>query len=190
MTWDPVHDSRTSFLACLRAQCAPGHPHGPVPAAGLDDDPVLDTAAAVLLALLDPGLGLCVLGTRAEAVGALLRERTGAHAADPGDADFVLVGRGALGAPGLARTGGASTPERGATLVYCATEPTSVLLSGPGLEHPEQVTLCVPAEDLVALRMANGAPPAGLDVLVAGVVDGQRVVTALPRSTTVVLEEG
>jgi hypothetical protein len=29
-----------------------------------------------------------------------------------------------------------------------------------------------------------------VDVFVAGVIHGQRVVTALPRSTTVVLEEG
>lgn len=185
MSWDPIHDSRTTFLACLRAVCRPGSQQGPVPAAGLAEDPVLDTAAAVLLALLDDGLGLAALGARAESVASLLRQQTGATAAALDSADFVLVGDGMAGAATRARTGGAATPELGATLVYCATASTAVELSGPGLQHPVHVPLGISGDELVALRTANAAPPAGVDIFIAGA----RVVTALPRSTNVTVKE-
>lgn len=181
MTWHVVHDSRSTFLAAMAAQCAPGRPQGPVPTAGITDDPILDTAAAVLLALLDPGIGLGVHGPAAEAIAPQILAATGAHHAPPDVADFVLVDAAESGAPDLAARGTPDAPERGATLVYCRRGETPVELEGPGLAAPLQTTIALTEEELMALARANAHPPLGVDVFVAG----NRTLTALPRSTAV-----
>lgn len=185
MIWDPVHDSREAFLTCLRAQCAPGFPQGPLPAAGISADPHLDGASAILLALLDPGLGLCVVGDEPDlmSVGERLRHGTGAAEAQLADADFVLVGAGApLGIAARARRGSALAPERGATIVYCAPTPAcGVELSGPGIDGTVRVPVPLSAADLAAVAAANADLPRGVDVFVLTAPDQ---VLAIPRSVT------
>ena len=186
MIWDTVHDSREAFLTCLRAQCAPGFPQGSLPPAGISDDPNLDGASAILLALLDPGLGLCVVGDEPElsSVDARLRHGTGAVAAELADADFVLVGAGApVGLVEQARRGSALAPERGATVVYCAPAPArDVELSGPGVDGTVRVPVPLAGADLAALAAANADPPRGVAVFILTARDQ---VLAIPRSATI-----
>lgn len=186
MIWDPVHDSREAFLTCLRAQCAPGIPQGPLPPAGFSTDPNLDGASAILLALLDPGLGLCVAGDDPElaSVGARLRHDTGAVPAELPDADFVLVGAGApAGLVAQARRGSPLAPERGATVVYgVPARAREVELSGPGVDGLLRVPVALADADLDAIGSANADLPRGVDVFI---VSAQDQVVAIPRSVTI-----
>lgn len=186
MIWDTVHDSREAFLTCLRAQCAPGSAQGPLPPVGISADPHLDGASAILLSLLDPGLGLCVVGDDPEflAVGERLRHGTGASVAPIADADFVLVGAGApVGIAAQARRGSALAPELGATVVYSAPAPTrTVELSGPGIDGTVRVPVPLGEAELVAVAAANADSPRGIDAFVLTAPDQ---VLALPRSVTI-----
>ncbi len=181
MTWDDVHDGRAAFRACFNAMCRPGR-RAPLPARpGVAADPAVDAAAGVLLALLDPGVGLAVCGTGADAIRDALVGTTHADPRHAHDADFVLVLDGGEGTvPAALRRGSAIAPERGATLVYAGGWPPSGWrIDGPGTGPDARVTVGVPDGHLAALEDVNRtAPPAGIDCLVvssAGVV-------ALPRS--------
>lgn len=186
MIWDTVHDSREAFLACLRAQCSPGVAVGPLPPAGVSADPFLDGAAAILLSLLDPGLGLCVVGDGPEldAVGERLRHRTGSSAAPIADADFVLVGAGApSGLVARARRGSVLAPEQGATVVFCAPATVCrVELDGPGIDGTIRVSVPLDDADLAAIVAANAERLCGVDVFVLTAPDR---VLAIPRSVTI-----
>lgn len=185
MAFDPVHDGRPTFLACLRAQCSPGTPQGPIPPAHLSEARELASAAAILLALLDPGLGLASVGSDdLHDVAARVCSITGAHDAVVADADFVLVAaEKQTGVARQARRGTALMPELGATVIYCsASVPRIVVrLTGPGIDGSKSASLGIAADELDARAAANASPPAGIDVLV---VDGDSVL-ALPRSTAV-----
>src|ERR1700754_5143047 len=65
MTWDSVHDGRTAFLTCMRAMCSPGPPIELPCVPQICEHAELDSAAAILLALLDRGLSLAVSGDEA-----------------------------------------------------------------------------------------------------------------------------
>lgn len=179
--WDPVHDGRTAFRACLDAICRPGTAIPGVPRGRICAEPVLDRAAAVLLALLDPGLTLAVAGgPYARSAGEQLTRRTGAAPAPIDEADFVLVSGGTGGAAGAARRGTALHPELGATLVYAGDWPLcEAVLRGPGIEErTRSARVSLPERELEALVAAAALPPAGLDAFVvapAGLI-------ALPRS--------
>ena len=182
-TWDAVHDGREAFRACLRAMCEPGRPVPAPPRAGLASDPLRDAAAAVLLGLLDVGVGLCVVGdAAARELGDELLRRTGAAPAPLCDADFVLVAGAAAGAGGAAaeaRRGSALRPEAGATVVYAGGwAPVVAVLEGPGLEAPAPVSLALPPGELELLAAAAAQPPAGVDAFVLSAAG----LTALPRS--------
>ena len=178
--WDPVHDARAAFRAGLEAMCRPGRPVAGLPRAGLAADPLLDHAAALLLALLDPGVGLAVSGDAATRyVGDALLRETGADPAPVGDADFVLAGAGAQGVAGRARHGSALRPHEGATIVYAADHPpVRRRQRGPGFEAPEEVALPLLPGELELLAAAAANPPAGVDAFVVA-ADG---LIALPRS--------
>jgi alpha-D-ribose 1-methylphosphonate 5-triphosphate synthase subunit PhnH len=161
-----------------------------VPAAGVARDPDLDAAAAVLLALLDPGLTLAHAGDpRAGAVAREVRSITRAGEAPVAEADFVLVVGGAdeLAAPvaASARRGTAADPEHGATIVYCVPrQRTRALVAGPGIDGTAWADIPLDRRELAALSTANSAPPAGVDAFL--VVAGS--ILALPRSTAVQIE--
>lgn len=186
MTWDTVHDSREAFLTCVRALCSPGVPQGPLPPLGLSADPHLDGAGAILVSLLDPGLGLCVVGDDPAlfSVDKQLRHGTGAFAAPIADADFVLVGLGApAGTATRARRGSALAPERGATVVFCApSPPRTVVLSGPGVDGTVRVQVPLEEADLAAIAGVNADSPRGIDTFVLAAPDQ---VLAIPRSVAI-----
>ncbi|UNK47825.1 phosphonate C-P lyase system protein PhnH [Arthrobacter sulfonylureivorans] len=191
MKWDPIHDSRRTFLACLQAQCAPGIPAGPVPAPGLSHDPALDTAAAVLLSLLDPGLTLALIGPEAGTLSPLY-DLTGAAPADPAEADFVLISGDPGQVLGTVRCGDRAHPETGATVIVTGTAraggqdaaSTPVTLAGPGIETSIQTVLPLTGPVLRSLEAANSVPPTGIDLLLTG----GGVLTALPRTTQIQME--
>lgn len=183
MTWDVVHDSRTTFLACMRALCSPGTPVVLSRVPGLSGHPELDRAAAVLLALLDRGLGLGVSGDDAvHRVAATACTLTGASAADVGAADWVVVHGPAATAISQARRGTRRAPEDGATLVIAtAGEARPLTLSGPGLLEATTCFIPLDAVALHALTAANSTPPTGVDLLIVT----PECLIGLPRSVSV-----
>ncbi|EHI14533.1 phosphonate C-P lyase system protein PhnH [Mycolicibacterium thermoresistibile] len=181
--WDMVHDGRETFLAVMRAMCAPGTPirlPRPVPLCGERD---LDGAAAILLALLDRGLTLAVAGPAlVQRLGAAVIAHTGAETTGLSDADWVLVHGPAADAITRARRGSTDRPEAGASIVIAASGPAiPVVVSGPGVHG--HTTAHIALDDLAvhAFTAANAAAPCGVDLFV---VTGQQV-TALPRSVSV-----
>ncbi|CAN3127031.1 phosphonate C-P lyase system protein PhnH [Mycobacterium sp. smrl_JER01] len=183
MRWDAVHDSRTTFLACMRALCSPGTPIELSGTPQICEHAELDRAAAVLLALLDRGLGLGTYGGDAvHRVADTVCARTGADAAEVEAADWVLVHGPAATPVSQARRGTRRTPETGATVVIAtAGEARPLLLSGPGL--PEPTTAFVPLDALAlhALSAANASPPAGVDLLIVT----PECLIGLPRSVAI-----
>ncbi|CAJ1502597.1 phosphonate C-P lyase system protein PhnH [[Mycobacterium] burgundiense] len=180
MTWDRVHDGRTAFLACMRALCAPGEPM-PLPAlAAMSDVDELNGAAAVLLALLDPGLVLGVAGgPAAQRVAARVAAETGAELGAIGVADWVLVHGPAADAIERARRGDRSNPERGATVVIAATAPpVAVRVSGPGVDGTATAAVPLEAAALRAFGTANAESPCGVDLFLTA---GEQLL-GLPRS--------
>jgi alpha-D-ribose 1-methylphosphonate 5-triphosphate synthase subunit PhnH len=182
-TFDRVHDGRTAFRAAFAATCDPGAVVA-CPRAGLVDDVALDRAAAVLLALLDPGVGLAATGDAAtQRLAERLRALTLAGPAPEADADYVLAGPGApAGTAGRVRRGTDLSPEQGATIIYAgAWSPVSVALEGPGLPERRLASLRLPEGETAVLRRACAAAPRGVDALVAH-PDG---IAAVPRSVRI-----
>jgi alpha-D-ribose 1-methylphosphonate 5-triphosphate synthase subunit PhnH len=92
MRWDPVHDGRTAFLACMHALCTPGTPIELPDVPKVSEYTELDGAGAILLALLDHGLSLGVSGgDAAHRVAAKVAGDTGAAYGEVTGADWVLV---------------------------------------------------------------------------------------------------
>jgi alpha-D-ribose 1-methylphosphonate 5-triphosphate synthase subunit PhnH len=181
--WDPVHDGRTAFLACMRAICSPGTPIELPALPRISEHAELDGAAAILLALLDRGLSLGLSGGEAaHQVGAMVVEQTGAGRSDIGDADWTLVHGPSADAISRARRGSRLKPESGATLVIAATgEVSPVALAGPGIPGSARAFVALDDVAVHAFIAANSAPPCGVDLLI---VDGDCVI-ALPRSVSV-----
>ncbi|EKF23538.1 phosphonate C-P lyase system protein PhnH [Mycolicibacterium hassiacum DSM 44199] len=181
MRWDPVHDARTAFSACMHALCAPGTPVeiGRVP--HLTDRAELDTAAAILLGLLDARVSLGVAGgAAAHRLAAEIRFGTGATDADVADSDWVLVHGPAAEAIRRARRGTRVTPETGATVVVATNAaPQRITVSGPGIPGGN-ATVWVPldAVSVHAFIAANAARPRGVDLLLTT----KSCVIGLPRS--------
>ncbi|MGE2691807.1 phosphonate C-P lyase system protein PhnH [Mycolicibacterium pulveris] len=177
-----MHDGRTTFLACMRAMCAPGAPIELACVPRISGHTELDSAAAVLLALLDRGLTLGVTGGHtARQVAAAVMVDTGARHGDVADADWVLVHGAAADAIARSRRGSSLVPEQGATLVIATeAEPQPVSLTGPGVNG--QATAWIPLDDVAvhAFTAANAAAPCGVDLLL---VAGSCVI-GLPRSVT------
>jgi len=181
VTWDDVHDGRAAFRACFNAMCRPGR-CAPLPSRpGIATDPAVDAATGVLLALLDPGIGLAVCGSGADAIRDALIRTTHADPRGADDADFVLILDGGEDTPpSMLRRGSAIAPERGATVVYAGGWPSGGWrIDGPGTGPGARVSVGMPEGHLAGIEDVNrAAPPAGVDCLVvssAGVV-------ALPRS--------
>ena len=182
MKWDSVHDGRTAFLACMHALCAPGTPIELPYVPQLCEHAELDSAAAVLLALLDRGLTLGVAGCdAAHRVTAKVRDDTGASGGDVADSDWVLVHGAAADAIARARRGSRLAPETGATLVIAsAAEPQPMSITGPGVAGRETVFVPLDTVAVHAFTAANSMLPCGVDLLIAT----GKCVIGLPRSVT------
>jgi alpha-D-ribose 1-methylphosphonate 5-triphosphate synthase subunit PhnH len=183
MRWDTVHDGRTAFLACMRAMCSPGTPIELPVVPQVCECTELDSAAAILLALLDRGLSLAVTGSdAARRLAALVSQETGSARGDIADADWVLVHGAAADTIARARRGVRLAPESGATLVIAATgEPQPMSIVGPGVAGRSTAFIPLDTVAVHAFTAANSTPPCGVDLLI--VAEG--CVIGLPRSVTV-----
>ncbi|PRC42432.1 phosphonate C-P lyase [Mycobacterium sp. ITM-2017-0098] len=183
MMWDPVHDGRTTFLACMKALCSPGMPIALPVMPKVSEHAELDHAAAVLLALLDRGLTLGICGSdEAHRVAETVLAATEAGTTAIAGADWVLVHGPAATAISQAQRGTPRAPEAGATLVIAtADEAHPMVLSGPGLARPTTAFVPLDALAVRALVAANSIPPAGVDVLVAT----PECLIGLPRSVSI-----
>lgn len=183
MRWDPVHDGRTAFLACMYAVCSPGTPIELAHVPAVSGRAELDSAAAVLLALLDRGLTLAVSGddTTHEVAARVIAE-TGAAPGQFGDADWVLVEGAAAEAIARARRGSSLAPQTGATLVIAAaSEPQPMSITGPGVADRASVAVPLDALAVHAFTAANSSPPCGVDLLITTA----NCVIGLPRSVAI-----
>lgn len=117
--FDPVFTSQAVFRRILQATARPGTimSLGEVP---LTIPPRnLRPACTLLLALLDPEVGLHVLGPGADEIAEYLRFNTDARRAPLEEADFVLVaGPDSDGRIGRVKRGSLLVPHEGATIVY------------------------------------------------------------------------
>jgi len=186
MTFDAVHDSQAVHRALVRAFSFPGVPVSlGGPASRWTDPRVAGALGAVALTLLDPET------TFSHPDPGVLTELTGARRRDADQAAFVLL-------PGWdeaawtqafhqARVGTLLDPHTGATVIGFADEGTPGsrwTASGPGIEHPLDLTL--PGRAWVEARnQACREFPLGVDVLW---VRGTSVV-ALPRTTRLSAEK-
>jgi alpha-D-ribose 1-methylphosphonate 5-triphosphate synthase subunit PhnH len=185
-SWDATHDSRETFMAFLRAQSAPGQPSGPVPSTGHCSDRSIDTAAAVLLALLDSTTSLAVEGQAVEDF-AWLYTATGAPAAPVSEADFVLATHDLAGVISAAQRGTATQPEYGATVIFAGADFNDahpVTIAGPGIAQPVNIAVPLSAAAITARAAANAAYPMGIDLVIT---HGNQLV-AFPRSTQINME--
>jgi alpha-D-ribose 1-methylphosphonate 5-triphosphate synthase subunit PhnH len=185
--WDPVHDGRRAFLACFRALCEPGAAITGVPRAFLHSDVKLDVAAAILLALLDPGIGLCLTGgTDVSTLSDDLCRLSGAVPVSPERASYLLVtDRAATSVTRRTSRGSALEPERGATIIYAGSwEPVNITIERGAGDRRRRVAVGLPPEELDALAAANAEPPLGVDALV---VNGHSLL-GLPRSAVMIRE--
>ena len=182
MKWDSVHDGRTAFLACMHALCAPGTPIELPYVPQLCEHAELDSAAAILLALLDRGLTLGVSGgDAAQRVAATVRDDTGATEGDVTDSDWLLVHGAAADAIARAPRGSRLAPETGATLVIAsAAEPQPMSITGPGVNGRETVFVPLDTVAVHAFAAANSMLPCGVDLLITT----GKCVIGLPRSVT------
>lgn len=183
--WDDTHDGRATFLALLQAQCAPGQAIGPVPSTGQCGEPALDSAAAVMLALLDPTTSLAIEGQPSQNLD-WLYTATGASVAPVAEADFVLSTQDLAEVLGVAKRGTPEQPEQGATVIFAGDEPAAVTatISGPGVEHPREIAVPMPIAAIEARSVANVAYPMGIDVVLTR---GDELI-AFPRSTQILVK--
>ena len=183
MRWDSVHDGRTAFLACMRALCSPGTPVELPVVPQVSEHAELDSAAAILLALLDHGLSLGVSGgDAANRVAAMVVADTGAPRGDVADADWILVHGAAADTIARARRGTRLSPESGATLVIATVgQPCPMSIVGPGVVGQSTALVPLDAVSVHAFTAANSMPPCGVDVLVVTA----NCVIGLPRSVTI-----
>lgn len=182
MRWDSVHDGRTAFLSCMRAMCEPGTPIELPCVPQICEHAELDSAAAILLALLDRGLSLGVSGGHAaHRAASMVIDETGAARADVADAGWVLVHGPAADTIAHARRGTRLAPEAGATLVVAASgEPHTMSVTGPGVAARSTVFIPLDAVAVRAFTAANSLLPCGVDLLIATA----NCVIGLPRSVT------
>jgi alpha-D-ribose 1-methylphosphonate 5-triphosphate synthase subunit PhnH len=167
----------------MRAMCTPGVPVELSAVPGISGQPELDGAAAVLLALLDRGLSLGVMGgDAADQVGATVAQQTGARRGEIADANWTLVHGPSADAITRAHRGTRLAPERGASLVVAATgEASPVMLTGPGIRGAAKAFVALDEMAIHAFTAANAAPPCGVDLFI---VDGDCLMS-LPRSVSV-----
>lgn len=178
-----MHDGRTVFLACMRALCSPGTAVELPDVPELGERTELDSAAAILLAMLDGGLAFGVSGSaEAQRVASSVCGLTGATRTDIPQADWVLVDGPAGDAIARARRGTRFAPETGATLVIAASgDALPMTIAGPGVPGTARTQVPLDTVAVRAFAAANADSPCGVDLLV---VTGRRII-GLPRSATV-----
>lgn len=185
--WDETHDSRETFLALLQAQCAPGQTVGPIPTTGRYAEPELETAAALLLALLDPSTSLAIEGQPNQNFD-WLYVATGAPVASVAEADFVLSTHDLAGVIAAAKRGTPEQPEQGATVIFAGPDTVAAkvtaTISGPGIEQPRKMAVPMSDAAIEARAVANVAYPMGIDIVITR---GDQLL-AFPRSTQIRLE--
>jgi phosphonate C-P lyase system protein PhnH len=143
-----------------------------------------DLAAGVLLALLDPGIRLAVVGTdETRRLAETICSMTGALLSSIGEAAFVLVTDGANeSVAGRAFRGTPLQPERGATVIYAGSWPSvAVTLTSPGRARDETLALPIPVAELDDFARVNADGPCGVDALI---VDGPSL-RGLPRGVAI-----
>jgi alpha-D-ribose 1-methylphosphonate 5-triphosphate synthase subunit PhnH len=187
MTWDVVHDGRSTFIACMRAFCSPGTAIELPPSPQFSAHRELDGAAAILLALLDPGLTLAVAGdAAAREVAIMAAEQTGATESETDFADWILVHGPVADTLTRARRGEPQAPEQGATVVVATTSPAvPMVLSGPGIDGSTTAYVPLDALSAHAFTTVNASSPCGVDVLIVT----PECLIGLPRSVSMRLED-
>ncbi len=191
---DPVHDGQACFRAIMNAMARPGSLQAFDAQALTPPAPLTATGAAIALTLLDydTPVWLDTALSRSEAAKTFLRFHTGAPiVSEPVEASFALISNPAkLASLGSFHQGTSEYPDRSATLILMEQEfsgKDAVTLSGPGIETRTTFsTGPVSPAFWEQVKVNNAQFPRGLDLIFAGETE----IAALPRSTTVTVQEG
>jgi alpha-D-ribose 1-methylphosphonate 5-triphosphate synthase subunit PhnH len=182
---DPALASQAVFRTVMEAMARPGLTR-PLPCGIAVPPPLLPTAAAVALTLLDyeTPFWLDQALTEASEVAAWIRFHTGApQAADPARAAFGFVSAPAAMPPFEAFSAGSiEYPDRSTTLVLqvaCFGQGDALELRGPGIAGTREFSAQPLPPDFRARLLANREMfPRGLDLILVS----EDAVAALPRS--------
>lgn len=185
---DATHDAQAVFRAVLDALSRPGRLQTLDASDGLQAPaPLSRGLTALLLTLLDAETSLHLEGPLAsDAAWMYARFHTGVQPTGREAADFVAV-RAADAHFDLLRLGTDEAPQHGATLIVDThtLAGSSLVLSGPGIEHTQRIGLCGLSEAFWQQRIAQERHfPRGVDLLI---VCGSQLI-AVPRSTRITLE--
>ena len=190
---DPVQDAQRCFRTIMNAMARPGSLQALDAGRLAPPAPLSPVAAAIALTLFDYDTPVWLDGpfARSEAVKTFLRFHTGAPiVSEPVEAGFALITDPAhLSSLGKFHQGTLEYPDRSATLILTGQTLTNegpVHLSGPGIETETAFSAGPVSPAFWDQVKANNAQfPRGVDLIFAGSAE----IAALPRSTTVTVQE-
>lgn len=189
--YNDVYDAQRHFRVLLDTMARPGRINI-LPAVEVTPPASLSRGAAwIALSLLNSDVHFHVAEAHEDA-SAYLQANTGSRPAPAAEADFLFLhGTACAAALREARLGIPAYPEGGATAVVMvaalgrssAQGGLALTLTGPGIEHQEQVCITGLSAELLEIRQErNGEFPLGLDFMFV-TADGH--VACLPRTTRV-----
>lgn len=171
---DPVHDTRRTFDGLLEATSRPGTVQSvPEPA-----------DHAVVATLVDHEV---TIATEDDRLADALAGQGRLERAPPAAADVVHAPHRAAWDVRECERGTLVEPSEGATVVYRVEsvgrgrdDGTTVVLSGPGVDGTQTLSVSLPESELSALATAQADYPRGVDAVFAAAAR----VAAVPRSVT------
>jgi len=189
--YNDIYDAQRHFRVVLDAMARPGRINL-LPAVEVTPPASLSRGAAwIALSLLNSDVRFHFAPSREDAA-AYLQANTGSRPAPAAEADFLFLhGTDSAAALREAPLGLPAYPEGGATAVVMvaglgrssAQGGLALTLSGPGIEHQEQVCISGLAAEFLEIRQERNAEfPLGLDFMFV-TADGH--ITCLPRTTRV-----
>ncbi len=191
---NPVHDAQRCFRTLMQAMARPGSLQGYRSPLTAVPSPLTPEGAAIALTLLDYDTPVWLDPLLADAPDAVayLRFHTGAPVVDmPVEAAFALVSTpDRLANLGNFAQGTPDYPDRSTTLILMGQTldaSGSVELSGPGIKGSRAFGASPVTASFWQQVQANNAQfPRGVDLVFAG----RSKIAAIPRSTTLKLQEG
>jgi len=190
-TYNDIYDAQRHFRVLLDAMARPGRINLLPSVEVSPPAPLTRGAAWIALALLNSDVHFHV-GAADEAASAYLQANTGSRPSAASGADFLFLnGTGSAAALREAPLGLPAYPEGGATAVAMvgglgrssAQGGLALTLTGPGIEHQEQVCISGLSAEFLEIRQDRNAEfPLGLDFMF---VTGDGHVLCLPRTTRV-----
>ncbi|MBT2758015.1 phosphonate C-P lyase system protein PhnH [Mesobacillus foraminis] len=194
MKLDVVHDLQSVYRKVVNATSRPGTISNlSNEALYVDKGRFPCTAATLLLALtlLDQEVTFKVYSAEADKTSREINQLTNSKAVKVNEADFIFVlqdaKEGSLEeAIELGKHGALMNPHKSATIIVeadCINKGEDLLLTGPGIEMSEPVSVCLSGNWIESRKQRNREYPLGIDLMI---VDKDHQLLALPRTTQII----